>query len=172
MLDLSAERGQVLDLAAQMHDVGKIGVPDAVLRASGEISDEQRALIEQHSVLGERILAAARLDEILPAVRHHHERWDGTGYPDGLSGNDIPLEARVLTVCDAYESMTAPRSYSQNLTVHEAIAEIERCSGTQFDPNIAAPFCRMISQIHGASARDRAGRGGGEPPGTSRLEGV
>jgi HD-GYP domain-containing protein (c-di-GMP phosphodiesterase class II) len=68
--------------------------------------------------------------------------------------------------------MTAPRSYSQNLTVQEAIAEIERCSGTQFDPNIAAPFCRMISQIHGASARDRAGRGGGEPPGTSRLEGV
>jgi HD-GYP domain-containing protein (c-di-GMP phosphodiesterase class II) len=171
MLDLSAERGQVLDLAAQMHDVGKIGVPDTVLRASGEISDEQRELIEQHSVLGERILAAARLDEILPAVRHHHERWDGTGYPDGLSGTDIPLEARILTVCDAYESMTAPRSYAQNLSVEEAIAEIERFSGTQFDPDIAAPFCRMIGQIHGASARDRAGRMTGEQGPMSELDG-
>jgi diguanylate cyclase (GGDEF)-like protein len=171
MLDLPAERAQVLDLAAQMHDVGKIGVPDAVLRASGEISPEQRDLVEQHAVLGERILAAARLDEILPAVRHHHERWDGKGYPDGLSGTEIPLEARILTVCDAYESMTAPRSYGENLSVDEAVHEIELCSGTQFDPDIAAPFCRMISQIHGASARDRAGRSAGQPPGTSNLAG-
>jgi diguanylate cyclase (GGDEF)-like protein len=162
MLDLPAERGHVLDLAAQMHDVGKIGVPDAVLRATGELTDEQRELVEQHAVLGERILAAARLDEILPAVRHHHERWDGEGYPDGLAGTDIPLEARILTVCDAYESMTKLRTYGENLSVDEAIDEISRCSGTQFDPDIAAPFCRMISQVHGASPRDRAGRSADE----------
>ncbi len=172
MLDLPAERGHVLDLAAQMHDVGKIGVPDSVLRATGEMTPEQREQIEQHSVLGARILAAARLDEILPAVRHHHERWDGTGYPDGLAGTDIPLEARILTVCDAYESMTTPRSYSENLSVEEAIAEIERCSGTQFDPEIAGPFCRMISQIHGSTPRDRAGRSASQPPATTRLDGA
>ena len=74
----------MLDLAARMHDVGKIGIPDVVLHASGELTDEQREQVEQHTVLGERILAAARLDEIAPAVRHHHERWDGRGYPDGL----------------------------------------------------------------------------------------
>ena len=171
MLDLSVERSHVLDLAAQMHDVGKIGVPDAVLRATGDLTEEQRDLVEQHSVLGERILAAARLDEILPAVRHHHERWDGDGYPDGLAGADIPLEARILTVCDAYESMTKLRSYGDNLTVEEAVGEIERCSGSQFDPDIAAPFCRMINQVHGASPRDRAGRSGssgGESGGAPR----
>jgi diguanylate cyclase (GGDEF)-like protein len=172
MLDLSAERGHVLDLAAQMHDVGKIGVPDAVLRATGDLTDEQRALVEQHAVLGERILAAARLDEILPAVRHHHERWDGAGYPDGLSGTDIPLEARILTVCDAYESMTKLRSYGENLSVDEAILEIGRCSGTQFDPAIAAPFCRMISRVHDASPRDRAGRSADEGGRSGSLAGI
>ena len=172
MLDLPADRGQVLDLAAQMHDVGKIGIADSALRARGEITDEQREQIEQHPVLGERILAAARLDEILPAVRHHHERWDGAGYPDGLRGTEIPLEARILAVCDAYESMTSPRSYGEDLAAEQAVVEIEQCSGTQFDPDIAGPFCRMISQIHGSSARDRAGRSGGEPPATSRLEGA
>ena len=159
VLDLSAERAHVLDLAAQMHDVGKIGVPDSVLHSEGALDEEQRTQVEQHPVLGERILASARLDEVLPAVRHHHERWDGTGYPDGLAGTDIPLEARILAVCDAYESMTTPHSYGSDLLPDEAIAEILRCSGTQFDPGIAAPFCRMISQVHGASPRGRAGRG-------------
>jgi HD-GYP domain-containing protein (c-di-GMP phosphodiesterase class II) len=158
MLDLPPERAHVLDLAAQMHDVGKIGVPDAVLLASGVLDAQQRERIAQHPVLGERILASARLDEILPAVRHHHERWDGTGYPDGLVGSDIPLEARILAVCESYESMATPHTYAECLSVDEAIEEIRRCSGTQFDPDIAAPFCRMISQIHGASPRDRAGR--------------
>ena len=163
MLDLPSEQAHVLDLAAQMHDVGKIGVPDAVLQADGPLSKEQRQQVELHPVLGERILASARLDEILPAVRHHHERWDGQGYPDGLSGHGIPLEARVLAVCDAYESMTTPHVYNDCLSTEQAIAEIDRCAGTQFDPAIAAPFCRMIRQIHGASPRDRAGRGPKRP---------
>ena len=158
VLGLSAESATVLELAARMHDVGKVGIPDAVLHARGILDEAQREKVEQHPVLGERIVDAARLDEILPAVRHHHERWDGTGYPDGLLGTEIPLDARILAVCDAYESMTAPRSYGGSLTAQEAIAEIELCAGTQFDPDIAAAFSRMIRQVHRTSPRDRAGR--------------
>ena len=165
VLDLSPERTHVLDLAAQMHDVGKIGMPDETLRAKGVLTAEQREQVEEHSVLGERILAAARLDEVLPAVRHHHERWDGHGYPDGLAGTDIPLEARMLAVCDAYESMTKPRTYEECLSVDEALAELGRCAGSQFDPEIAAAFARMIQQVHGTAPRDRAG---GRPAPTSR----
>ena len=166
VLDLPPERTHVLDLAAQMHDVGKIGIRDETLRAKGVLTSEQRQQVEEHAVLGERILAAARLDEILPAVRHHHERWDGAGYPDGLSGADIPLEARILAVCDSYESMTKPRTYEECLSVDDAIIEVERCAGSQFDPDIAAAFVRMIQQVHGTAPRDRAG---GRPTAATRA---
>lgn len=160
VMDLSPERSQVLDLAAQMHDVGMIGVPDSVLTSIGTLSAPERELAEQHAILGERILASARLDEIAPTVRHHHERWDGTGYPDGLAGTAIPLEARILAVCDAYESMTSPHGEYGGHSVEEAVEEIKRCAGSQFDPEVAATFGRMIMQIHSASPRDHAGRSG------------
>jgi diguanylate cyclase (GGDEF)-like protein len=165
VLDLPAERARVLQLAAQMHDIGKIGIPDTVLNSRGALTADERETVQEHSVLGERILACARLDEIAPTVRHHHERWDGTGYPDGLSGEDIPVDARILAVCDAYESMTAAHSHSESMTPEAAVEEIARCAGTQFDPEIAEPFCRMIRQIHGATPRDRAGRAGAAPAG-------
>ena len=172
VMGLTAENATVLELAARMHDVGKVGIPDAVLHARGTLDAAQREKVEQHPILGERIVDAARLDEILPAVRHHHERWDGTGYPDGLAGNEIPLDARILAVCDAYESMTAPRTYDDSLTAEEAIVEIELCAGTQFDPDIAAAFSRMIRQVHRSSPRDRAGRSADEQASGWRVAGA
>jgi len=157
VLDLPKASASVLLLASRLHDVGMIGVPDQVLRSAGLLSHEQRKLLELHPVLGERILSSAGLTEILPAVRHHHEHWDGSGYPDGLSGNLIPLESRILAVCDAYESLIATGNGGGGLSVSDAIAEIERCTETEFDPDVAAPFCRMIGQIHSASPRGRAG---------------
>jgi diguanylate cyclase (GGDEF)-like protein len=154
VLDVSEEQTHVIELAAQMHDVGKLGVTDEVLLKSEPLSADDQALVQEHPVLGERILAAARLDEILPAVRHHHERWDGKGYPDGLSGYDIPLAARMLSVCDAFEAMTSVRRYRQTLSVPQAISEIERCAGTQFDPDIAHVFGRMVGRLHGQALRD------------------
>lgn len=155
VLDLSPERIRSLELAAHMHDVGKIGVRDDVLAQHGELSAEARAIIEEHPALGERILAPAGLDEILPTVRHHHERWDGTGYPDCLVSYDIPLDARILAVCDAFEAMTSPRGARAAMTVPRALAEIEREAGAQFDPDIAHAFARMIGRLHGSALRDR-----------------
>lgn len=154
VLDLSEETTHLIELAAQMHDVGKLGVSDEVLLKQEPLTPDDRAHIEEHPVLGERILAAARLDDILPAVRSHHERWDGTGYPDGLSGYDIPLVARMLSVCDAFEAMTSVRRNRNTLTVPRAIAELERCAGTQFDPDIALVFARMVGRLHGQALRD------------------
>lgn len=154
VLDLSEDHSHLLELAAKMHDVGKIGVRDEVLLKSTHLSPQDRAHIEEHPVLACRILAPAYLDDILPAVRHHHERWDGRGYPDGLAGFEIPLDARVLAICDAFEAMTSSRRYRDALTVPQAIAELERCAGTQFDPDIALVFARMVARLHGQTLRD------------------
>ena len=152
VLGLPAERIRVIGLAAQMHDVGKIALRDEVLLKPGTLTPEERHQVEEHPVLGERILAPAQLDEVLPTVRHHHEWWDGTGYPDGLMGPQIPLEARVLSVCDAFEAMTAPRSWRPARSLRDALEEIESRSGTQFDPDVAATFVRMIMGLQGPVA--------------------
>lgn len=143
-LGLPEERVQMAALAALVHDVGKIGIPDSVLQKIGPLTPDERLLIQEHSELGERILAAARLTEILPIARHHHERWDGRGYPDGLEGHDIPIEARALAVCDTFETLIAGRPYRAAQTVEDAIAEVEANAGSQFDPMVAAVFVRMI----------------------------
>ncbi len=150
MLDLSDRQVQIIGLGALMHDVGKIGVHDHVLLKSGPLDEEERAEVEEHAVLGERILAPALLDDILPLVRWHHERWDGTGYPDGLMGAQIPIEARVLAVCDAFETLTTGRPYREALSTPDALAEIEACAGSQFDPDVAAAFVRMVEGLTGA----------------------
>jgi len=152
-LELSHDTTRLLEVAALLHDVGKIGVADAILRKRGALTAVERRDIEEHPVLGERILASNRFDEILPWVRGHHERWDGTGYPDGLAGEDIPLEARILALCDAYDAMTSERPYRNALTPDAAIQELDLCIGTQFDPVLADVFIRMISGIRRSDGR-------------------
>ncbi len=150
MVGLDEPRVQLVGLAALVHDVGKIGVPDSVLLKPAPLNAEERTLVECHTLLGERILAPARLDDILPLVRSHHERWDGTGYPDGLSGEQIPLEARILAICDAFETMTTGRPYRAAVSIDEALDEIERGAHTQFDAALATSFARMVRSLRPA----------------------
>lgn len=152
VLGLSEDEVRIIDLAARVHDVGKVGLRDDILLKQGPLTEEERRLVEEHPVLGERILAPAYLDEVLPIVRHHHERWDGGGYPDGLRGPQIPVGARLLAVCDAFEAMTARRAYRDALSFSEAVEQINACQGGQFDPEVAATFCRMVTQLGGPIA--------------------
>jgi len=138
---------QVIALASLIHDVGKVGVSDDVLLAGDNLSDSDREAMRAHPVLGERILSPARVDSVLPIVRHHHERWNGSGYPDGLEGSAIPEGARILAVCDAFESMTSARSWRRALTTHDALRVIEGEAGVGYDPTIARAFVRMINAL-------------------------
>ncbi len=147
VMDLAEDDAQVVSLAALVHDVGLVGVHDEILLKGSTLSAQERLEMESHPVLGERILAPTRVDDVLPIVRSHHERWDGSGYPDGLTGEDIPLGARILAVCDAYEAMTSGRSYQPAIEPEAALAEIEKMSGSQFDPRVAATFVRMVTQL-------------------------
>lgn len=144
-LGLEGERLRLLELAALMHDVGKIGVPDAILMKTGVLDAEEFRQVREHVVLGQKILSSTDLPEILPWVRHHHERWDGGGYPDGLAAEAIPLESRILLICDAYDAMTSDRPYRAARPIIEALAEIEISAGSQFDPALAALFVEMLS---------------------------
>ncbi len=142
-----------LERAAFLHDIGMVCVPDEILGSTQPLTPDQRAVVEEHPLIGERILVPARLHELIPAVRHHHERWDGTGYPSGLAGRDIPLAARVLALCDAFEAMTSARSFRSALTTTAAIEEIKRCAGHQFDPELAEAFARIFSGMYDRSVR-------------------
>lgn len=143
-LGLDDERVQLIGLAAHMHDIGKIGIGDDILLKPGPLTPDERFAVQEHCELGERILLPANLGNILPLVRHHHENWDGSGYPDGLAGEAIPLEARIMAVCDAYETMTAGRPYRAAVTAAEALDEIEKCAGRQFDPLCSCEFVALM----------------------------
>jgi putative nucleotidyltransferase with HDIG domain len=130
---------------ARVHDIGKFGVPDALLRKAASLTEEEWAVVRHHPVLGEKILSSLeRLRGVAKIVRHHHERWDGTGYPDGLRGNAIPLGARILAVVDAYGAITETRPYRPALTRAEALVEIRRGSGSQFDPQVVEAFAGVV----------------------------
>jgi diguanylate cyclase (GGDEF)-like protein len=151
---LGVEGHQLVELtvAAQLHDVGKIAIPDAVLHKPGPLTDEEWALMRQHTVIGQRILGAVpALRGVGTIVRATHERWDGTGYIDGLAGEAIPLAARIIAVCDAFEAMTAIRPYAAPAVTTEALDELRRCAGTQFDPEVVRAFCDVVS----TQGRDR-----------------
>lgn len=136
-----SERLDALRLGGSLHDVGKLAVEASVLRKPGPLTEEELAQIRTHPVAGARLIE--RVDDFrsaLPYVLHHHERWDGAGYPHGLGGEEIPIEARLLGVADAFDAMTSERSYRPTLSVDQALAELQRCAGSQFDPGLAATF--------------------------------
>jgi HD-GYP domain-containing protein (c-di-GMP phosphodiesterase class II) len=129
-----------------MHDVGKIGVPDAILQKPGRLTDEEFEEMRTHSTLGASIVAAAQLTEESTWVRHHHERLDGCGYPDQLQGDQIPLQSRIIFVADAYEAITSDRPYRAGRPAEEALTELRRCAGSQFDPECVAALERALTK--------------------------
>jgi putative two-component system response regulator len=143
-LGLDKETIEKIRLAGLVHDIGKIGVRESVLNKPGSLSDKEFRHVRLHSETGERILKPIVDDgEILKAVRHHHERYDGAGYPDGLKGEQIPQLARIIAVADTFDAMTSERPYRKAMTPQEACAEVERCRGTQFDPEAASAFLEV-----------------------------
>ena len=132
---------EVLRMAAALHDVGKLCVPERILRKAGSLDADEFAEMRRHPEEGARMVARVReLRLAVPAVLYHHERWDGTGYPMGIEGEAIPAEARVLAVVDSFDAMTSDRSYRRAMTEALAIVELERCAGSQFDPEIVRAF--------------------------------
>jgi putative two-component system response regulator len=136
---------QLLRKAAILHDVGKIGVRESVLLNPGPLSEEELDHVKTHVVMGEKICKPLHQDSLIPQViRHHHERYDGKGYPDGLTGEDIPLAARIMAVVDAYDALTSDRPYRVRLSREEALQVLKEESGRQFDPKIAMAFVSML----------------------------
>jgi diguanylate cyclase (GGDEF)-like protein len=143
-LGLQGDELEVLRLAGELHDIGKVAIPDAVLAKPGPLEPDEWALVRQHTLIGERILSAApALSQVAKLVRSSHERFDGTGYPEGLTGAEIPLGSRIVAVCDAFDAMIGPRPYRLGMSVEGAVAELRRCAGTQFDAEIVDVFCAL-----------------------------
>ena len=143
-LRLDREAMKRLELGALFHDIGKIGIPSEILQKPGPLTDEEFEIVKEHPELGEKILAPIeRLSEVRPIVRACHERWDGLGYPDGKSGLDIPIEARIVLVCDAFHAMVTDRPYRARLSDGEAMARLAESAGTQFDPDVVETFARL-----------------------------
>lgn len=142
---LNSEQLDELRRAAELHDLGKLAVPDQVLNKPGPLSDSEWRLMRQHTIIGERILnAAPALRPVARLVRSSHERWDGNGYPDGLAATEIPLGARIIAACDAYDAMVSERSYDAACSTEQALAELRRNAGSQFDPDVIGALCEHI----------------------------
>src|SRR5262249_14554007 len=163
-LQLAPERVERVHAAGVLHDLGKLGIADAILYKPGALTDSEWAEMQRHPEIGARILLHAGLTDIAQWVRAHHERLDGRGYPDRLSGEQIPVEARILAVADAYEAMIADRPYRAGMATADARAELERCAGSQFDPAVVRAFLGLDAAPveHPGLAADGSGGGGGE----------
>jgi HD-GYP domain-containing protein (c-di-GMP phosphodiesterase class II) len=140
-----------IGFAAELHDIGKIAIPESILDKPGPLTAEEWALMQQHTIAGERIiLASPALADVAPLVRSSHERWDGSGYPDRLAGEAIPFGARIIAVCDSYHAMTSDRTYRRALSPEVALTELSTCSGSQFDPRVVDAFLRRRGLATGA----------------------
>jgi diguanylate cyclase (GGDEF)-like protein/putative nucleotidyltransferase with HDIG domain len=143
-IGLDAEQVELIRLAASLHDLGKLAIPEEILRKTGELRDTERLVLERHPQIGYRMLDSLGVDPVAEVVLHHHERWDGAGYPEGLQKEEIPLGARIIFVADAYDAMTSDQAYRPKLSSASALAELERCAGTQFDPRIVSALSRDL----------------------------
>jgi diguanylate cyclase (GGDEF)-like protein/putative nucleotidyltransferase with HDIG domain len=138
------EQVELTRVAASLHDLGKLAIPEEILRKPGPLTEPERLVLEQHPQIGFQMLESLGVEPIADWVRHHHERWDGRGYPDGLAGEEIPLGARIIFVADAFDAMTSHRVYRARLSEAEAIEELERNAGTQFDPDVVAALAEEL----------------------------
>jgi diguanylate cyclase (GGDEF)-like protein len=147
-LGMSESEVEEIRLGAVLHDVGKVGIPEQILNKSGPLNPEEWETMKTHVVFGGRLLEPLEpLERIRRMVLHHHEFFDGSGYPEALAGKNIPLGARIITIADSYDTITSDRSYKKGRTAEEALAEVERCANTQFDPELVAAFVRAMRQL-------------------------
>jgi putative nucleotidyltransferase with HDIG domain len=136
-----------LKRSALLHDIGKIGIPDIVLKKKTKLTDEEYAIIKSHPETGAAILKNIKsFKHLVPAVYHHHEQFNGEGYPDSVKGAAIPLHARIISIADTFDAMTSSRSYRSALSFRKALSELERCKGTQFDPDITDIFIDILQE--------------------------
>jgi putative nucleotidyltransferase with HDIG domain len=150
-LGLTASQVEDVRAAALLHDIGKVGIPDAILNKPGPLTPDERTIMAEHPVIGERILhSIGGFAPVADIVRHEHESFDGSGYPDGLAGDEIPIGSRIILACDAYHAMTSDRPYRARMSHADAFKELTRCAGKQFDPAVTAA---LVAHFY----HDRAG---------------
>lgn len=138
-----------LRLLAKFHDIGKVGISDSILKKPGKLTEDEMTIMRQHCEIGYRIAKSSPdLEPIADWILKHQEHWDGGGYPLGISGEDIPIQCRILGIVDAFDAMTNDRPYRKAMSIHEALAELQRCAGKQFDPQLVDIFVSIIMKEH------------------------
>jgi HD-GYP domain-containing protein (c-di-GMP phosphodiesterase class II) len=147
-LKLTEDRIEMIRYVGLLHDVGKIGIRDAIMKKQGTYTYEEYEEMKKHSVMGSQMLEGMKfIGKGQDWVKHHHERWDGRGFPDGLKGEEIPLEARIIACADSFDAMTTDRPYKAKLTILEAKEELARCAGTQFDPEVVKAMLKVVDRM-------------------------
>jgi PAS domain-containing protein len=161
-LGLDAATAEIIEKIAPLHDLGKIGIPDAILLKPGRLDDGELAVMRTHAAIGAEILAGSQsplLESAAEIALSHHERWDGSGYPQGLGGEDIPVSGRIVALVDAFDAMTHDRPYKQAMPIAEAVAEVRRCAGSHFDPRVVEAFERLDPDLIASPPIGDADRG-------------